>query len=280
MDGREGPVPALGLLQHHDPGPRPVRAPAPGHRRTGADLDPAARRAGRLPAAAHRRAGVASGPHLRRRVPRPAGRDPRSRLDARAARRRRDCDLAAARPLPPALGVHARRGARGRTRGPAPAPPPHDHRRRGRDAPLAQPRRRRTGAEARRHLRRPCPGGDFAMQHRAATSEARSTASRPWTSSARRSSTARPRPSIWPGGAWRRVPTLISPTRLVARARESVELAGSLRRQVLLADRGHSEMFAVRSIARRYDSRASSSIPSTGWARPTAPASTTCSSPA
>ncbi len=49
------------------------------------------------------------------------------------------------------------------------------------------------------------------------------------------------------------VSTLTSPSRLVARARESVALAGSLRRQVLLTDRGHSEMFSVRSIARRFD---------------------------
>ena len=137
----------------------------------------------------------------------------------RAARRRRDCDLAAARPLPPALGVHARRGARGRAGGPAPAPPSHDHRRRGRDAPLAQPRRRRTGAEARRHLRRPCPGGG--LRDAAPRRDVRGP-DRPRVAPGRR-----PRGDPRPRGHDRRsgpacigaaVSTLFSPTRLVAHA--------------------------------------------------------------
>jgi WS/DGAT/MGAT family acyltransferase len=46
------------------------------------------------------------------------------------------------------------------------------------------------------------------------------------------------------------------PRRLPERIRGAGELLASLRRQVLVTDRGHSEMFAVRSLARRYDTLA------------------------
>jgi WS/DGAT/MGAT family acyltransferase len=46
------------------------------------------------------------------------------------------------------------------------------------------------------------------------------------------------------------------PRRLPERVRAAAELLGSLRRQVLVTDRGHSQMFAVRSLARRYDTLA------------------------
>ena len=52
------------------------------------------------------------------------------------------------------------------------------------------------------------------------------------------------------------VMTLARPRQLPAAARRSVELLRSLRRQVLITDRGHSEMFANRSLARRYDTLA------------------------
>ncbi len=47
--------------------------------------------------------------------------------------------------------------------------------------------------------------------------------------------------------------TLTHPRNIVGAGRRSIELLRSLRRQVLVTDRGRSEMFAVRSLARRYD---------------------------
>ncbi len=47
--------------------------------------------------------------------------------------------------------------------------------------------------------------------------------------------------------------TLVHPRELPAATRRSWELLRSLRRQVLVTDRGRSEMFGVRSLARRYD---------------------------
>src|SRR6478609_6890594 len=49
---------------------------------------------------------------------------------------------------------------------------------------------------------------------------------------------------------------LTQPQRLPERLRGVAELLGSLRRQVIVTDRGHSEIFAVRSLARRYDTLA------------------------
>ena len=46
------------------------------------------------------------------------------------------------------------------------------------------------------------------------------------------------------------------PRRIPERVRGAAELLGSLRRQVIVTDRGHSQMFAVRSLARRYDTLA------------------------
>ena len=50
--------------------------------------------------------------------------------------------------------------------------------------------------------------------------------------------------------------TAVHPLALPGRVRRSVELVRSLRRQVLITDRGHSAMFANRSLARRYDTLA------------------------
>ena len=50
--------------------------------------------------------------------------------------------------------------------------------------------------------------------------------------------------------------TAVRPLALPGRVRRSVELVRSLRRQVLITDRGHSAMFANRSLARRYDTLA------------------------
>ena len=47
--------------------------------------------------------------------------------------------------------------------------------------------------------------------------------------------------------------TLTHPREIMGAGRRSIELLRSLRRQVLVTDRGRSEMFAVRSLARRYD---------------------------
>jgi len=47
-----------------------------------------------------------------------------------------------------------------------------------------------------------------------------------------------------------------APQHLPARVRDVAELLASLRRQVLVTDRGHSAMFANRSLARRYDALA------------------------
>jgi diacylglycerol O-acyltransferase len=55
-------------------------------------------------------------------------------------------------------------------------------------------------------------------------------------------------------GAAFRVAT--EPRQLPGRVRGAGELLGSLRRQVLVTDRAHSEMFKVRSLARRYDAMA------------------------
>ena len=49
------------------------------------------------------------------------------------------------------------------------------------------------------------------------------------------------------------ITTLTHPRDFVGAGRRSIELLRSLRRQVLVTDRGRSEMFAVRSLARRYD---------------------------
>src|SRR6478672_9048500 len=49
---------------------------------------------------------------------------------------------------------------------------------------------------------------------------------------------------------------ITEPQRLPARVRGAGELLASLRRQVLVTDRGHSAMFAHRSLARRYDALA------------------------
>ena len=46
------------------------------------------------------------------------------------------------------------------------------------------------------------------------------------------------------------------PRRLPGRVRDAGGLLASLRRQVLVTDRGHSELFATRSLARRYDTLA------------------------
>ncbi|MGZ6896646.1 MAG: wax ester/triacylglycerol synthase domain-containing protein [Acidimicrobiia bacterium] len=46
---------------------------------------------------------------------------------------------------------------------------------------------------------------------------------------------------------------LLRPQGIPGRVRSAGELLASLRRQVLITDRGHSEMFAHRSLARRYD---------------------------
>ena len=52
------------------------------------------------------------------------------------------------------------------------------------------------------------------------------------------------------------VMTIARPGQLPGAAKRSFELLRSLRRQVLITDRGHSEMFGVRSLARRYDTLA------------------------
>jgi diacylglycerol O-acyltransferase len=52
------------------------------------------------------------------------------------------------------------------------------------------------------------------------------------------------------GGAFR---VVTEPARLPTRVREAAELLASVRRQVLVTDRGHSEMFGTRSLARRFD---------------------------
>ena len=52
------------------------------------------------------------------------------------------------------------------------------------------------------------------------------------------------------------VMSLARPQQLPGAAKRSFELLRSLRRQVLITDRGHSEMFGVRSLARRYDTLA------------------------
>ena len=49
------------------------------------------------------------------------------------------------------------------------------------------------------------------------------------------------------------VMTVAKPKEIPQRALETVELLRSLRRQVFVTDRGHSQMFATRSLARRYD---------------------------
>lgn len=49
------------------------------------------------------------------------------------------------------------------------------------------------------------------------------------------------------------VGTVIHPSRFALHARRGIELIGSLRRQVLVTDHGHSQMFTNRSLARRYD---------------------------
>ncbi len=54
-------------------------------------------------------------------------------------------------------------------------------------------------------------------------------------------------------GAGEVVHTAIHPSEIPSRASSIAELLRSLRRQVFVTDRGHSEMFAVRSLARRYD---------------------------
>ena len=82
--------------------------------------------------------------HLRR-VALPEPGSMRDLLDVAA-----DHHRAAARPVAAALGVHPRRGARGRARRAAAAGAPHDHRRRRRAEALAQPRRLRTRPRARR----------------------------------------------------------------------------------------------------------------------------------
>ncbi len=52
------------------------------------------------------------------------------------------------------------------------------------------------------------------------------------------------------------VTAAVHPMQLPGRVRRSVDLLRSVRRQVLITDRGHSEMFANRSLARRYDTLA------------------------
>lgn len=52
------------------------------------------------------------------------------------------------------------------------------------------------------------------------------------------------------------VMAIAQPLRLPGAAKRSFELLRSLRRQVLITDRGHSEMFGERSLARRYDTLA------------------------
>jgi WS/DGAT/MGAT family acyltransferase len=55
------------------------------------------------------------------------------------------------------------------------------------------------------------------------------------------------------GGAFR---IATAPRRFPERLRDAGELLASLRRQVLVTDRGHSQLFASRSLARRYDTLA------------------------
>ena len=90
------------------------------------------------------------------------------------------------------------------------------------------------------------------------------------------------RRSTSPSGARARRSTLATqPRRLPERVRGAAELLGSLRRQVLVTDRGHSRDVRgpVAGAALRH-ARRSSSTRSTAPARRTARASTTCSSPA
>lgn len=49
------------------------------------------------------------------------------------------------------------------------------------------------------------------------------------------------------------ISTISHPRDLPAAAKQSVALLASLRRQVLITDRGHSQLFRTRSLARRYD---------------------------
>ncbi len=52
------------------------------------------------------------------------------------------------------------------------------------------------------------------------------------------------------------VAAVTHPLEIPGRVGRAIEMLASLRRQVLVADRGHSEMFGVRSLARRYDTLA------------------------
>ena len=111
--------------------------------------------------------------HVRRVALPGAGRRPRAARPLRRARR------AAARPGPPAVGVHAHRRARRRPRRAAAEGPPHDHRRRRRPEALARVRRLRARPapphDAPRRRTRP-PSRRGAQRHAAAGVRARAVA--------------------------------------------------------------------------------------------------------
>ena len=113
VGGREGPRAPLRLLQPHDPRSRARREAAAPHARPRARGDPPLAAAGRLAAAAHRSARVRRRPRPRPRLPRASHRGPCAARHARAARRVRATGREPARPVPPALGVHAPRRALG-----------------------------------------------------------------------------------------------------------------------------------------------------------------------
>ena len=164
VGGREGPRAPLRLLQPDDPRTVARRRAACSTRwRARVAAIPRLRPARRRRAAAHRAARVRRRPDARPLRARPPGRAPGRRQRARAARPLRRARRTTARPGASAVGVHAHRGTRRRTRRAAPEGPPHDHRRRRRAAALARVRRlraRRRAGHRRRRRRRPTPSTD------------------------------------------------------------------------------------------------------------------------